>query len=88
VEGPISENRSIGKSMVRKWFLNINSDFSLQKATNEIISHIYYIREKNIYIFSSGHRIDNNLSDRGRVEFENEASASFPSPFASKNIEL
>jgi hypothetical protein len=35
--------------MVRKWFLNINSDFSLQKATDEIISHIYYIREKSIY---------------------------------------
>jgi hypothetical protein len=48
----------------------------------------YLLHQGEKYIFRSGHRIDNNLSVRGRVEFENEASASFPSPFASKNIEL
>lgn len=70
--------------MVRKWFLNTNSDFSLQKATNEMIKVILTTSGKE----SLGYRIDNNLSVRERVEFKNEASESFASPFASKNIEV
>lgn len=80
-EGPISENRSMGKRMVRKWFLNINSVFSLQrKYTTVGITTKNYLENPSRL---EGERVRKNLSVSGLVGFAKEASESLLSPFAS-----